>query len=36
LPSAGPNGEDGMTRMTYSRIDDNAVRQLGESLPTMA
>lgn len=27
---SGPNGEDGLTRMTYSREPDGAVRQLGE------
>ena len=27
---SGPNGEDGLTRMTYSRLEDGAVRQLGE------
>jgi hypothetical protein len=27
---SGPNGEDGMTRMTYSRVEGNAVRQFGE------
>ena len=27
---AGPNGEDGLTRMTYSRFEENAVRQFGE------
>jgi hypothetical protein len=27
---SGPNGEDGLIRMTYSRLDDGAVRQLGE------
>ena len=27
---SGPNGEDGLTRMTYSRMPDAAVRQLGE------
>ena len=27
---AGPNGEDGLTRMTYSRLEDGAVRQHGE------
>jgi len=27
---SGPNGEDGLVRMTYSRVDNNAVRQLGE------
>ena len=29
-PGSGPNGEDGLTRMTYSRIEGNAVRQFGE------
>jgi hypothetical protein len=29
-PGSGPGGEDGLTRMTYSRIERNAVRQLGE------
>lgn len=29
-PGSGPNGEDGLTRMTYSRIEGGAVRQLGE------
>lgn len=29
-PHSGPKGEDGLTRMTYSRIDGNAVRQSGE------
>jgi hypothetical protein len=29
-PGSGPGGEDGLTRMTYSRIEGNAVRQLGE------
>jgi hypothetical protein len=27
---SGPNGEDGLTRMTYSKIEDGAVRQFGE------
>ncbi|MGX7952360.1 hypothetical protein ACWPM1_07300 [Tsuneonella sp. HG249] len=27
---SGPNGEDGLTRMTYSRVETNAVRQHGE------
>ena len=27
---SGPNGEDGLTRMTYSRVEGNAVRQHGE------
>ena len=27
---SGPNGEDGLTRMTYSRIENDAVRQFGE------
>ena len=27
---SGPNGEDGLTRMTYSRVENNAVRQFGE------
>lgn len=29
-PGSGPNGEDGLTRMTYSRLDGGAVRQHGE------
>jgi hypothetical protein len=29
-PGSGPNGEDGLTRMTYSRLADDAVRQFGE------
>lgn len=29
-PGSGPNGENGLTRMTYSRLDDGAVRQHGE------
>jgi len=29
-PKSGPKGEDGLTRMTYSRQADGAVRQLGE------
>ena len=29
-PGSGPNGEDGLTRMTYSQRDDGAVRQHGE------
>jgi hypothetical protein len=29
-PGSGPNGEDGLTRMTYSRAAGGAVRQLGE------
>lgn len=29
-PGSGPKGEDGLTRMTYSRLDDAAVRQHGE------
>jgi len=29
-PGSGPNGEDGLTRMTYSRLADGAVRQFGE------
>ena len=29
-PGSGPNGADGLTRMTYSRLDDGAVRQHGE------
>ena len=28
--ASGPNGEDGLTRMTYSRFEGNAVRQFGE------
>jgi hypothetical protein len=27
---SGPKGEDGLTRMTYSRVEGNAVRQFGE------
>jgi hypothetical protein len=27
---SGPNGENGLTRMTYSRAEDGAVRQSGE------
>jgi len=27
---SGPNGEDGLTRMTYSRVEGSAVRQFGE------
>ena len=27
---SGPNGEDGLTRMTYSRVEGGAVRQHGE------
>jgi hypothetical protein len=27
---SGPNGEDGLTRMTYSRVEGNAVRQFGQ------
>ena len=27
---SGPNGEDGLTRMTYARLDGGAVRQHGE------
>ena len=29
-PHSGPKGEDGLTRMTYSRIEGGAVRQFGE------
>lgn len=29
-PGSGPKGEDGLTRMTYSRVEGNAVRQFGE------
>jgi hypothetical protein len=29
-PGSGPNGEDGLTRMTYSKLDGGAVRQHGE------
>jgi hypothetical protein len=29
-PKSGPKGEDGLTRMTYSRLDGGAVRQFGE------
>jgi hypothetical protein len=29
-PGSGPGGEDGLTRMTYSRADGDAVRQFGE------
>jgi hypothetical protein len=29
-PKSGPRGEDGLTRMTYSREAGGAVRQLGE------
>ncbi len=29
-PHSGPKGEDGLTRMTYSRVEGNAVRQFGE------
>ena len=29
-PGSGPNGEDGLTRMTYSQIENGAVRQFGE------
>jgi hypothetical protein len=29
-PGSGPNGEDGLTRMTYSRFEGDAVRQFGE------
>jgi hypothetical protein len=29
-PGSGPNGEDGLIRMTYSPVGGNAVRQLGE------
>jgi hypothetical protein len=27
---SGPKGEDGLTRMTYSRVENGAVRQFGE------
>ena len=30
---SGPNGEDGLTRMTYSRVENGAVRQFGEFSP---
>jgi hypothetical protein len=29
-PGSGPNGEDGLTRMTYSRLEAGAVRQFGQ------
>ena len=29
-PGSGPNGEDGLTRMTYSGLEGDAVRQFGE------
>jgi hypothetical protein len=29
-PGSGPKGEDGLTRMTYSRVDGGVVRQFGE------
>lgn len=29
-PGSGPNGEDGITRMTYSRVEGASVRQHGE------
>lgn len=29
-PGSGPGGEDGLTRMTYSRMEGGAVRQFGE------
>jgi hypothetical protein len=29
-PGSGPKGEDGLTRMTYSPLDDGGVRQHGE------
>jgi hypothetical protein len=29
-PGSGPGGEDGLTRMTYSRVEGGAVRQFGE------
>jgi hypothetical protein len=29
-PGSGPNGEDGLTRMTYSPLPEGAVRQHGE------
>jgi hypothetical protein len=29
-PGSGPKGEDGLTRMTYSKLEAGAVRQLGE------
>ncbi|MBD3728581.1 MAG: hypothetical protein IE933_02635 [Sphingomonadales bacterium] len=29
-PGSGPKGEDGLTRMTYSRLENGAVRQHGE------
>lgn len=29
-PGSGPNGEDGLVRMRYSRLDDGTVRQHGE------
>lgn len=29
-PGSGPKGEDGLTRMTYSKLDGGAVRQHGE------
>ena len=29
-PHSGPKGEDGLTRMSYSRVEGNAVRQFGE------
>ncbi|HYD25811.1 MAG TPA: hypothetical protein VEB68_13550 [Croceibacterium sp.] len=29
-PGSGPNGADGLTRMTYSAVDGGAVRQHGE------
>ena len=27
---SGPKGEDGLTRMTYSKLDGGAVRQFGQ------
>ena len=29
-PGSGPKGEDGLTRMTYSRLEGGAARQFGE------
>ena len=29
-PGSGPNGEDGLTRMSYSQLEGGAVRQHGE------
>jgi len=35
-PGSGPNGEDGLTRMTYSKLDGGAFASTANFRPIMA